>query len=194
VHQLFNLMRLNGSLPLNGMATTRIGTISAYDGKFSVKVTLQPQIEESANQISESNWIPLATPWAGNGWGMFCAPEIGSQVDVHFAEGNWQVAYASLHFFSDVDQALSVPSKEFWLVHSSGSFIKLKNDGKIEISSGTSVNVLSPETNISVNGSSLKKLVTEAMVTFFNTHTHGGGAIPDQTMGNAQLTASLKAD
>jgi phage baseplate assembly protein V len=44
-------------------------------------------------------------------------------------------------------------------------------------------------------GSTFRKLVTDAFVTFFNTHTHpSNGAAPSQTMTAAQLTSTFEAE
>jgi phage baseplate assembly protein V len=99
-----------------------------------VKVQLQPE-------GNETGWLPLGSLWAGNGWGMFAAPPIGSQVEVQFIEGHPEAGVVGLHFFSDVDQALSVPSGEFWLVHANGASIKLTNDGKLTVSDGQGATV-----------------------------------------------------
>lgn len=67
-------------------------------------------------------------------------------------------------------------------------------DSTITIHSPGTVNVNAPAINLS-NGGTLHKLVTDAMVTFFNSHTHpANGAVPSQTMGNGQLTSVVKGE
>ena len=50
-----------------GESGTRQGTVTAYDpDNYAVKVQLQPTGEETG-------WIPLSSPWVGNGWGLAAA-------------------------------------------------------------------------------------------------------------------------
>ena len=123
---LLNVMRGEAQKALQGVATTRLGTISSYDAStHAVKVLLQPD-------GTETGWCPLGETWVGNGWGMFCAPSIGDQVQVEFQEGDKSVGIACLRFYNDVDRPLSVPSGEMWIVTESGSFLKFKKNGTIE--------------------------------------------------------------
>ena len=128
-------MRMHALAASNLRAQSKIGTISGYDpARPAVKVQLQPE-------GNETGWIPLGSLWAGNGWGMFAAPPIGGQVEVTFIEGHPEAGVVGLRFFSDVDQALSVPSGEFWLVHANGAFVKLTNDGKLTLADGQGATV-----------------------------------------------------
>jgi phage baseplate assembly protein V len=140
-------MRMHAVAAANLRAQPKLGTISGYDpARPAVKVQLQPD-------GSETGWIPLGSLWAGNGWGMFAAPPIGSQVEVTFIEGHPEAGVVGLRFFSDVDQALSVPSGEFWLVHAKGSFAKLTNDGKLTVSDGQGATItLNGDGSITITG------------------------------------------
>ena len=119
----------------------------------------------------------------------------------------------SLYGYNNVDKALNCPAGEFWLVHKEGATIKLKNDGSIEISSETTINVSANVVNVQAedvvvtadhvtinsddidagNAGSIQKIVTESFVGLFNGHTHGSSPTPDQTMGDGQLTENFKA-
>lgn len=108
----------------------KIGTISGYDpSKQAVKVQLQPD----GNQ---TGWLPLGSLWVGNGWGLVCAPVLGSQVEVTFVDGNDEAGSANLRFFSNVEAGPAAPAGEFWLVHKSGQSVKLTNDGKLTLNDG----------------------------------------------------------
>ncbi len=41
-----------------------------------------------ANDENSSGWVRVATPWAGNHWGMIHLPRIGQEVVVHFIDGD----------------------------------------------------------------------------------------------------------
>ena len=205
-----NVMRREALRAVSGITPPLRGIVSAYDpAHYTAKVRLQPNNEETG-------WLPVATPWSGNGWGMFCPPTPGDEVDVNFQEGKVEAGFVCLRFYGDKDRPLPVPSGEFWLVHNSGAFFKLTNDGKVTLNSTveidatapvasikatTSVNVTAPQIHLGGEGDTLHKLVTDAMVTLFNSHTHGGimpragnTAIPNQLMGLSHITSVVSAD
>lgn len=110
---------------------TRQGIITAYDPTpYAVKVQLQPTGEETG-------WIPLSTPWAGNGWGLAAGPMIGAEVSVNFDSGNASSGMTEGQFFNDVDRCPGPPSGEFWLIHKSGSLLKFTNDGQVLVTAHT---------------------------------------------------------
>lgn len=66
------------------------------------------------------------------------------------------------------------------------------------IVASTSAAITAPIINLGASGQSLLKLVTSALVTLFNNHTHNGGSIgsgvsnpPNQQMGNSHLTSTI---
>jgi phage baseplate assembly protein V len=128
MHKLLNAQKAHALAAQAGlMMPPHAGIISSYDPvNFAVKVRLQPH-------DVETGWLPLMSPWVGNGWGMFCAPSLGDLIDVQFLEGSAEVGFACLRWFTDSARPLNVPSGEFWLVHSSGAFFKLTNDGKATV-------------------------------------------------------------
>nr|WP_277629120.1 phage baseplate assembly protein V [Pantoea ananatis] len=114
-----------------GVSGTRQAVITAYDpASYAVKVQLQPTGEETG-------WIPLSSPWAGNGWGMAAGPAIGAVVEVEFDSGLMGAGMAAGQFYNDSDRCPGPPSGEFWLVHVSGSVLKFLNSGDVLIRSAT---------------------------------------------------------
>lgn len=106
---------------------TRMGIVDAYDpDKYAVKVRLQPS-------GVLSGWIPIASCYVGNGWGLFAAPTIGDSVRIDAQEGDIDAGTMGGSFFNDVDRPLSVPSGEFWLQHKTGSFLKFLNNGDVSL-------------------------------------------------------------
>lgn len=162
----------------NATQLTRIGTVMSFDpNRYTVKVNIQPE------NVS-TGWIPLATQWVGSGWGMAAPPSIGDSVEVHFLQGNSDAAYAALRFFSSNVPPPKAPSGEFWLVHQSGSVIKMHNDGTVEIHTGTNnLNITAANVNVTGNvrvtgditdniGTTNESLAS--MRTKYNIHTHNG--------------------
>lgn len=125
INEHMNFMRQAAQMATQGEATTRIGIVTGYDpNTYSAKVQIQPE-------GLETGWIPVTSSWVGNGWGMFCPPSLGDAVKVEFQGGSFESGMTDARLFNNVDRPLTVPSGEFWLVHKSGSFVKLLNDGTI---------------------------------------------------------------
>ena len=127
MNTLRNVMRLEAERAASRIALVRMGIVTGYDpDHYAAKVTLQPEGHPTG-------WLPITTPWVGNGWGWYAPPSIGDVVEVHFQEGDRESGFIVNRFFSAKTKPLSVPSGEAWLVHGSGSFIKLTNDGKATV-------------------------------------------------------------
>ena len=125
---LINTMAATARQSLAGKSGTRQGIITAYDpASYAVKVQLQPTGEETG-------WIPLSTPWAGNGWGLAAGPIPGAVVEVGFDSGLTGVGMAEGQFYNDADRCPGPPAGEFWLVHKSGSLQKFLNSGEVLLS------------------------------------------------------------
>jgi len=125
MNKMLNLMRREAQREASTRARPRRGTVSAYDpDKYAAKVIIQPE-------GFETGFLPIGSTWVGNLWGLFCPPSPGDEVDVHFQEDGKNAAYIALRFFGGNAKPLSVPSGEFWLVHSSGSFAKFLNNGTV---------------------------------------------------------------
>lgn len=127
IEGLLNIMRREAQKAVSTRASTKKGVVTGYDpDTYSVKVALQPE-------GTPTGWIPLGSEWVGNGWGMFAPPSIGDMVQVDFDEGDHQSGYVSRKFYNDQDRPLPCPSGEFWLVHQTGSLLKLLNNGDVEL-------------------------------------------------------------
>lgn len=214
-HALSNGMRFQSGIGKNASSDVRIGLITSYNpSDCTVKISLQP-VDESNAAPSQTGWIPLATSFMG----LVGAPTINDQVVVVFQEGSLNSGIVIGKIYSDEDIPPPVPAGEWWLTHPSGTFIKVKNNGDVEITANNDLkvntisgnvdvtaaadvninavnaNVLAQAINLS-NGGTLLKLVTEALETLYNAHTHGGGPPPDMPfqMTNAQLTTIVKAE
>jgi phage gp45-like len=121
-----------------GFTGTRQGIITGYDAvEYCIKATLQPTGEETG-------WIPLATQWAGNGWGLCAGPMVGAEVEINFDSGLIGAGMASGQFYNNEDRCPGPPSGELWVVHQSGSMLKFVNDGTVLIKSATGVTYDAP--------------------------------------------------
>lgn len=175
-----NLMRREAARVLSQTAQKRDAIVTGYDpDHYMVKVSIQPEGRLTG-------WIPLVTPWAGNGWGLFAPPQIGSVVKIDYLEGDKESPVATGSYFNAQIRPLSCPSGEFWLVHKNGQFVKLLNDGTIA-SSGTwnhtgALNVVGNVAvtgNVTATGDITDQSATtaesmHAMRTKYNSHVHPG--------------------
>lgn len=195
MQRILNQMRLQASLAMGERATVRVGIVSSYHPEsYSCKVMVQPENEESG-------WLPVLSPWVGNGWGLFAPPSIGDMVDVHFQEGSFDAGFISQGFFNNDDRPLPVPSGEFWLVHQSGSSLKFHNDGTVELHAAGTLTSTAPQWNhtgpvditgnvavtgnITATGNVADAAGTKTMAgmrTTYDGHHHGAGPAPTEQM------------
>lgn len=129
--QLWNMIKA-GAGGLDGLAgTLRFGLVSSFDpATYSAKVMIQPE-----NVLS--GWLPVMACWVGNGWGLAAPLPPGTQVVILAQEGDAEQGVIAGAVWSAVDKPLAAPAGELWLQHQSGSFVKLLNDGTIQLSAPT---------------------------------------------------------
>lgn len=174
---ILNQMRRVAEETASARATTRHGTVSSYDpANYAVKVKLEPD-------GTLTGWLPLKSPWIGNGWGLFCAPSIGDAIEVDFQEGDPGVGTAGWRFFNDEERPVSVPSGEMWIVHQSGASAKFTNDGKITLAdpSGT-VLALTNDGKVTIMGD----LSVSGSITTPDDVVGNGVSLRDHTHGGVQ--------
>ena len=183
MHKLLNQMRMSAQIALSNLKTSRMGIISNYDpATYKVQVVVQPQNNDSPDKTN-TGWLPLFSPWVGNGWGFFAPPAIGAVCAIHYSEGSHTGAFVTLCTFNQVMKPVAVDAGEMWLLHETGSYIKLQNNGEVEISGKVKVNLGN------IDEGNLKKLLTEAAAEVFNGHTHASnGAPPSQQMDASSMT------
>lgn len=186
-----NSQRFQAGIGNNLIANTRIGLVQAYNPQDgSVKVVIQP-VDESDPNNGQTGWIPLATQYVG----MVGAPRQNDQVIVLFHQGNLNNGIVIGRLYSQANPAPEVPEGEYWITHPTGTFVKIKNDGSVEINGNSKITLTAPEIDLSNNGS-LKKLITDAFVDLYNNHTHGSTPPPDNQyqITNSELTSIVKAE
>ncbi len=133
--QLMNAFKSLAQQTTQSRAATRHGIVTSYDpNTYAVKVQLQPE-------GVLTGWIPLKSAWVGNGWGLFCPPSIGDAIEIDFQEDDGGNGCAGWRFYNAVERPLPCPSGEFWLVHQKGAFVKLTNDGHVELHASKNLNI-----------------------------------------------------
>ncbi len=124
---LRNAIKMQAGLLDSRVGQTRFGVIASVNSKLATaRVRLQPE-------GVLSGWLPIMTAWCGAGWGLVCLPAPGDQVLVVPQEGHAEHGVIVGRVFSDRQKPPDAPIGEFWLVHRSGSSIRLRNDGTVTI-------------------------------------------------------------
>ncbi len=125
--RLLNALKAQGASQDQASGAPRFGIVTSVDPTTATaRVTLQPE-------GVLTGWLPLLTTWVGNGWGLACPPSPGDQVLVIPQEGDAGHGLIVASTWSQQTTPPAAPCGEFWLVHRSGSFLKLQNDGTIQI-------------------------------------------------------------
>lgn len=126
-NSLVNILKAHASELDYSFAQVRFGIVTSVNGQTGfVRVMLQPG-------SVLSGWLPVLTPWLGNGWGLSCPFTPGDQVVVVPQGGDAEQGIVIGGVFSRKQMPPSTPVGEFWLVHNNGNAIKLCNDGTTRI-------------------------------------------------------------
>ncbi len=126
MERLLNIIKQHAGALDQGGSQPRFGTVTSVDpATATAKVTLQPE-------GVLTGWLPVLSPWVGAGWGLHCPPSPGDQVLVVAQEGDAEHGLIVGRAFSNTQTPPAASAGEFWLMHKSGSFIKLQNDGTIQ--------------------------------------------------------------
>ena len=134
MHRFLNgLKAQSGAQDLAG-GRPRFGTVVSVDPqRHAAKVVLQPE-------GVVTGWLPVLSPWVGAGWGMCVPPMQGQQVLVLPQDGEAEHGVIVGGAWSDASATPGAPVGELWIVHQSGSFIKLVADGTVRVNGDLHVN------------------------------------------------------
>src|ERR1700761_7351655 len=125
--RFLNALKAQASTLDHALGQPRFATVSSVNPAASTaRVMLQPE-------GVLTGWLPVLSPCVGAGWGIACPPSPGDQVFVLAQEGDAEHGVIVGRAFSDTQRTPAAPSGEIWLVHQSGSFLKLQNDGTVQI-------------------------------------------------------------
>ena len=138
--QLARAMRTQGHASAAKVLKAKMGYVTSYNpNTYTVRVRLEPESsanEERGLKAVETNWLPILRVYGGSGWGMITPPNAdpskpyGDQCLVLWPDDGHGVAL--IGFFNDKERPFTGPDPgEMWMVHDSGSYVKLLNDGSI---------------------------------------------------------------
>lgn len=128
-----------------GTGQPRFGLVTSYDpNTHTAKVTLQPE-------GVQTGWLPILAQWMGNGWGIVAPLAVDDQVFVLPQEGNAEHGVIVGRCYSDQQlPPKTAPAGEMWLVHESGTAIKITSDGP-QLIGHANVTATTPSLNTSGN-------------------------------------------
>ena len=121
-----NALKAQASALDQGTGQLRFGIVASVDpATATARVMLQPE-------GVLSGWLPVLSPWVGAGWGLACPPSPGEQVLIVPQEGDAEHGVIVGRSWSGPQAPPPAPSGELWLVHRTGTFLKLRNDGTVQ--------------------------------------------------------------
>lgn len=169
-----NVVKAQASALDQSAGQPRLAVVSSVDpAAYTARIILQPE-------GVLSGWLPVLSSWIGAGWGLACPPSPGDQVLVLPQEGDAEHGIIAGRLWSATQAPPPAPSGELWLVHKSGSFVKLVNDGSI--SGSATAWVLTGD--VHVTGSVVVSGDVVAGGISLDSHRHGGvKAGSDDTQG-----------
>ena len=162
MERFLNALKAHAGALDQSIGQPRFGIVTSIDpASATARVQLQPE-------AILTGWLPVLSAWVGAGWGMVCPPSPGDQVLVLPQEGDAEHGIIVGRSFSDAQRPPAAPAGELWLVHKRGSFLKLTNDGTIQVQGDLHVNGDVYDRRGSLDG----------LRQHYDVHTHGGGSGP----------------
>lgn len=113
---------------LDGMAgQARFGLVASVDpARGTARVRLQPE-------DVLTGWLPVLSPWVGNGWGLVAPLSAGDQVLVVAQEGDAEHGVIVGAAFSLQRPPPVAAPGELLLRHATGTSLRLANDGTVRV-------------------------------------------------------------
>lgn len=127
MRNILDALKTQAGLVDRTLGQPRFGTVTSFDtANYTARVLLQPE-------GTVTGWLPVLSAWTGPGWGMIVPLAAGDQVLVLPQEGDAEHGVIVGRAFSNICPAPPATAGEFWIIHPSGSCLKLKNDGTVTI-------------------------------------------------------------
>jgi phage gp45-like len=111
------------------------GYITSVDpSTYKAKVMLEP--------IGiETEWLPIGTMYAGNGFGLLSLPDEGTEVLVVFEMGNISCGKIICCNFNNIEIPPALEVGEVMMLHQSGSFFKFHANGDVELNASGKISI-----------------------------------------------------
>jgi phage baseplate assembly protein gpV len=133
MERFLNALKAQSAAQDRSTGQPRFAIVSSVDPtRPAARVLLQPE-------GVLTGWLPILSPWVGAGWGLSSPPSPGDQVLVLPQEGQSEHGVIIGRAWSDTARTPAAAAGELWLVHQSGAFLKLSNDGMIHLQGNTTL-------------------------------------------------------
>jgi hypothetical protein len=134
MERFLNAMKGHAAAMDRAQGQARFGLVASVDPqRYAARVRLMPE-------DVLSGWLPVLSPWVGAGWGFAALPAAGDQVLVIAHEGDADNGVILGASFSALMPPPASAVGEAWLVHASGSSLRLANDGTVRVNGDLHVN------------------------------------------------------
>lgn len=146
MNEFLNVMRAQGSFTQAQRTPLYEGIITSYDPSNATAIV---------NLLPDNTGKLLTAPVdVSTGYiGLNAAPKLGDKVVVGFINDNINLGVILGFLYNDEDAPPPTPSGEWWIINqASGSYIKIKNNGEIDINGQLKLNLNTPELNVVVTG------------------------------------------
>ncbi len=173
--------------------------ISSYDpGKHRVRCIVPSWLNPGTSEYVQTGWVPLSTPWMGNGWGMQFAPFGGAtqtnptggeqvKLCVYSFENGTYIADALLWSDKTAVALPTLQAGEGILKHVTGTYIRFKADGSLAIFTNDNLDLTATaDLNATVGGALTATVTGDVSVT-------GQQNITQTATGSAQVSAGTTA-
>ena len=122
---LSNIIKSHAASLDQSAGQVKFGTVTSVNANnATARVLIQPE-------GVLSGWLPVLSQWVGNGWGVACPPSPATRSVSSLRRAMSSKELLSAEFFPSIKCHPLRQCGEFWLVHQSGSSLKLCNDGTI---------------------------------------------------------------
>ena len=113
----------------------RTAIVTQFDPvRIAAIVTWQPE-------GTQSGWLPVLTQWMGNGWGIVAPLQPGDQVAVVSDRDHRDAGIVLGRIFDTRNQPpQGAQAGELWMVHQSGSLLKLLATGDVQLTTARDLN------------------------------------------------------
>lgn len=123
---LLDAFKIGTGGQIDARGSFRVGIVKSVNAdSYTVKCETQPE-------GVMTGWLPVFSLWVGNGWGISCLPPPGTQVLIAATHADMENAVVIGGLYSNADRPPTTPRVgEFGLRHSTGTFLRFANDGKV---------------------------------------------------------------
>lgn len=152
---------------ISQQARTCFGTVTGVNpNNATVKLRLEQFEEEGGPQII-TGWLPVQSAAIGNGWGFVWMPSVGDQAIAVPDSGSAENLIVTGFVYSTAQLPPAAPAGEMWMVHQTGTAIKMTNAGNLVLSAEVEISLTAAGHNVTISSAGV---IIDGIV--FGPHQH----------------------